>query len=192
MPPSVSTIVVSLNLHPDAMPRFPFGLAATLVATASALKTPSPILKAASAVVTPLLKPIYSLEAPLQATVTGIFNRPKVEDVRAEIDATLKSPCVVYSYPVSPFCTEAVSVLESTGCKVTVVEPGLEWFLLGPKGSALRAELGRMTGQTSFPQIFIGGEFVGGLFSGGASGGGLAKLAESGELIEKLKKARAL
>lgn len=169
------------------------GFLATVVATASALKMPSPILKVASAVVTPMLKPIYSVEAPLQEAVTGVFNGPSVEEVRAEIDATLKaSPCVVYSYPISPFCTEAVSVLQSTGCKVTVVEPGLEWFLLGPKGSAIRAELGRMTGQTSFPQIFIGGESIGGLFSGGASGGGLAGLAESGELEKKLKKARAL
>jgi glutaredoxin 3 len=168
-------------------------VASLVVATASALKMPSPILKAASAVVTTLLKPIYSVEAPLQEAVTGVFNGPSTDEVRAEIDATLKkSPCVVYSYPISPFCTEAVSVLQSTGCKVTVVEPGLEWFLLGPKGSAIRAELGRMTGQTSFPQIFIGGESIGGLFSGGVSGTGLAGLVESGELEKKLKKARAL
>lgn len=122
-----------------------------------------------------------------------MINGPSAKEVRDEIDAAISaSPCVVYSYPVSPFCTEAISLLESTGCKPTVVEPGLEWFLLGPKGSAIRAELGRMTGQTSFPQIFIGGESVGGLYSGGASGGGIAGLAESGELEAKLKRAGAL
>jgi len=165
---------------------------AVAVASASGLKLANPILKLASAVVTPLLRPLMSVEAPLQSTITGVVNGPSAEEVRAEIDATLKNPCVVYSYPVSPFCTEAIAVLESTGCELTVVEPGLEWFLLGPKGSAIRAELGRMTGQTSFPQIFIGGEHVGGLCSGGASGGGLNALAESGELEKMLKKARAL
>merc|ERR1712048_853904 len=97
------------------------------------------------------------------------------------------NPCVVYSYSLSPFCTEAIALLESTGCKFKVVEQAPEWFLLGPKGSAIRAELGQMTGQTSFPHIFIGGDSVGGLFSRGTSGGGIASLAESGELEKKLK-----
>merc|ERR1712187_121377 len=100
-------------------------------------------------------------------------------------------PCAVYSYTLSPFCQEAISLLDSTGCKCKVIEPAPEWFLLGPKGSAIRAELGQMTGQTSFPHIFIGGESVGGLFSGGASGSGIAGLAESGELVDMLTKAGA-
>ncbi len=167
-------------------------LLACCAAAVTGIKVPNPFLKVASAFVTPILKPIYSLEAPLQEKVFGALGGPSVEEVRAEIDATLKAPCVIYSYPVSPFCTEAVALLESTGATVKVVEPGIEWFLLGPKGSATRAELGRMTGQTSFPQIFIGGEHVGGLFTGGTQGGGIAGLAESGELQKMLLKAGAL
>merc|ERR1719284_1790289 len=86
---------------------------------------------------------------------------------------------------------EAVGILEDSGYEYTKIEPGLEWFLMGPKGSRLRNELGKMTGQTSFPHVFIGGESVGGLFSGGDSGGGIAGLAESGELMTMLQQAGA-
>lgn len=157
-----------------------------------ALNKPNPVLKQASAVVTPLLSPFYKIEAPLQATVTGLVGGQEREEVRAEIKSTIAAnPAVIYSYTLSPFCTEAVALLKSTGCNIKVVEPGAEWFLMGPKGSAIRAELGEMTGQTSFPHVFIGGESVGGLFTGGTSGSGIAGLAESGELMTLLKKAGA-
>lgn len=57
---------------------------------------------------------------------------------------------------------------------------GPEWIpgLLDAEGAAVRAELGKMTQQTSMPHVFIGGQSVGGLFSGsvgrgqmGAAGG---------------------
>eukprot|EP00746_Dinoflagellata_sp_MGD_P067625 gnl/MRDRNA2_/MRDRNA2_27917_c0_seq1.p1 gnl/MRDRNA2_/MRDRNA2_27917_c0~~gnl/MRDRNA2_/MRDRNA2_27917_c0_seq1.p1 ORF type:complete len:255 (+),score=52.58 gnl/MRDRNA2_/MRDRNA2_27917_c0_seq1:74-838(+) len=157
-----------------------------------ALREENAVLKGASAVVTPLLKGIYAAQAPLQAKVLGAFGGPSEEEVRAEIDSTIKSnKVVIYSYPLSPFCTEAIALLESTGCKFTTIEPGQEWFLMGPKGSAIRAELGQMTGQTSLPHIFINGQSVGGLYSGGPSEGGIAGLAESGELLPMLKKAGA-
>ena len=93
---------------------------------------------------------------------------------------------------LSPFSTEAVGVLESTGAKFEKVELGPEGFLLGGKGSAIRNELGVMYGQTSLPHIFVGGEWIGGLYSGGPSGGGLAGLMKSGELDAMLQKAKAL
>lgn len=156
---------------------------------AEAARPPNPVLKAASAVVTPLLKPIYSVEAPLQAAIFS-GGRYSEEEAIAEIQATVNAnPVVIYSYPLSPFCTEAVNILEETGCAVTTIEPGLEWFLLGPKGSALRAGLAALTGQTSFPHIFIGGRSIGGLYSGTP---GLAALVEDGSLETQLRKARAL
>lgn len=158
----------------------------------ASLKETNEGLKAASGVVTPLLKGLYAAQAPIQAKVLGTFGGPSEEEVRAEIDSTIKTnPAVIYSYPLSPFCTEAIALLESTGCKFTKIEPGQEWFLLGPKGSAIRAELGQMTGQTSFPHIFIKGQSVGGLFSGGPGGSGITGLAESGELLTMLKQAGA-
>ena len=60
----------------------------------------------------------------------------------------------------------------------------------GPKGSATRVELRKLYGQGSLPHVFIGGEWVGGLTTGGE--GGLAALVARGELVPKLKKARAL
>ena len=70
------------------------------------------------------------------------------------------------------------------------VQLGLEWFALGPKGSATRVELRKLYGQGSLPHIFIGGEWVGGLATGADDG--LAGLVESGELEAKLRKAKAL
>lgn len=157
-----------------------------------ALQTGNPLLKAASAVVTPLLKPVFKLETPLQTAITGALAKQDLNQIKAEIDDNIRKGCVVYTYALSPFSTEAIAVLESTGCKFEVIELGQEWFLLGPKASATRSQLGEMTGQTSLPHVFIGGEWVGGIFSGGTGGGGLSQLAESGELVNKLKGAGAL
>ena len=104
-------------------------------------------------------------EAPLQEKALGLIpGSPQPSEVRAQLYAKVgTSGALIYTYALSPFCTAAIRVLESTGCQFTTVELGLEWFLLGPKGSSVRAELGRMTGQTRLPHVFIGGEWVGGL-----------------------------
>ena len=61
----------------------------------------SAVLRAGSAVVTPLLKPIYSVLAPLQA---GKYDEAAT---RAAIEKDVKtSPVVVYTYDLSPFCNE--------------------------------------------------------------------------------------
>ena len=52
----------------------------------------------------------------------------------------------------------------------------------------LRCELLDLTGQSSLPHIFIGGEHIGGLSTGTP---GLAALIESGDLETKLAKAKA-
>jgi glutaredoxin-related protein len=137
-----------------------------------------------------LLKPIFSAEAKIQAAVLG--GGVDREDVKQELNDCLdakKTPAVIYTYGLSPFSTEALAVLESTGAKFEKRELGPEWFLLGGRASVLRAELDEMTGQSSLPHIFIGGESIGGLSTGTP---GLAALLESGELEAKLKKAKAL
>ena len=74
----------------------------------------------------PLLSPIFSLEADLQAAVTNLGSWNE-EEVRAEIATTIKSaPVVVYTYGLSPFSTEVVAILDSTGCKYKTVELGAE------------------------------------------------------------------
>ena len=57
-------------------------------------------------------------------------------------------------------------------------------------GMAIKAELAGITGQTSVPQVFIGGEFIGGCNDGGI--GGVMPLKSTGELEQRLIKAGAL
>ena len=97
-----------------------------LVASALGVKKPNPILKSASMVVTPLLTPVYKYEAPLQEAMMGwLPGGTSTKDVRAQIYSRVGiDPVVIYTYALSPFCTEAIRVLESTGCKFTVVELG--------------------------------------------------------------------
>jgi len=138
----------------------------------------------------PALSPIFNVEADLQAVVTNLGSYDE-EEVQADIADTINSaPVVIYTYGLSPFSTEAMSVLESTGCNLKNVELGAEWFALGPKGSATRVELRKLYGQGSLPHIFIGGEWVGGLATG--ADGGLAGLVEREELVGKLMKAKAV
>ena len=134
------------------------------------------------------MKPIFGTSNSPKNSV-GI---PRDEaEIIADIQSTISSaPVVIYTYGLSPFSTEALAVLESTGCQFNKVELGLEWFALGPKGSATRVELRKMYGQGSLPHVFIGGEWVGGLATGGE--GGLAGLVERDELLAKLKAAKAL
>ena len=153
------------------------------------VKEPNPAINLAGKAM-PLLSPIFNAEAIVQALVTNLGSYDE-EAIQADIASTIKSaPVVIYTYPLSPFSTEAVSILESTGCKFENIELGLEWFALGPKGSATRVELRKAYGQGSLPHVFIGGEWVGGLTTGGE--GGLAGLVERDELVPMLRKAKAL
>jgi len=130
-----------------------------------------------------LLKPIFAAEAKLQAL--GYDE----EEIRAKISEDVKSaPVVVYTYGLSPFCTEATKLLDSLGAQYKEIQLAPEWFLMLGESAAKRAELGAMYGRTSMPQIFIGGESVGGLMEGP----GLVPLYESGELTAKLQAAGAL
>ncbi|KAJ1622825.1 hypothetical protein T492DRAFT_618289 [Pavlovales sp. CCMP2436] len=94
----------------------------------------------------------------------------------------------MYSFPGCPFCRKAKAVLEAEGAKFTVVELDSE-----ADGPQIRARVGRLTGRTSMPAIWVGGEYIGGCNDGGpAGGGGLVGLAESGQLRSMLKRAGAI
>ena len=137
-----------------------------------------------------LVKPVFAAEASLQGSLLGAIGGVSVDDVVAEIEADKKaSKVLIYTYGLSPFSTEALGLLESTGYEFTKIELGLEWFTLGPAGSRKRVALGGMVpnGGTSLPKIFIGGEPL-----GGASGySALAEAVEDGTLEGLLKKAGA-
>ena len=133
-----------------------------------------------------VLKPFYRWEAPLQA---GDYDKAAV---RERIQKEIKDhPVVVYSYTLSPFCTEAKSLLAEQGVEVKAIELGKEWLpgLLSADAAAIRAELAAMTGQTSMPHVFIGGVSIGGLATGTP---GLTPLLKAGSLRDRLQKAGAL
>ena len=72
------------------------------------------------------LRRIFSLETKLQALVLGKLGGVDVEDVKAELAAAAQEPCVIYSYGLSPFSTEALALLEETGAKFENRQLGLE------------------------------------------------------------------
>ena len=152
--------------------------------TAEAAPMPNPAIKLAANGMT-LLKPIFAAEANLQAAVLGSIFKVDKEAVAAEI-AELKNSnkVLIYTYGLSPFSTEALSILDNSGYEYKNIELGAEWFLLGGKESEIRVALSKEVegGATSLPKIFIGGECIGGCAE-------LAALAESGELEEKMQKA---
>ncbi|CAK0877539.1 unnamed protein product [Prorocentrum cordatum] len=126
-----------------------------------------------------LLKPLFSILAELQA-----FGYDS-ETTRAALKEEVRSaPVVIYTYSLSPFCTEAVRLLDTLGVDYKEVVLAPEWFLMLGEGAAKRAELGRIFGRTSMPHIFMGGRSIGGLSEGTP---GLLPLYESGELEPALK-----
>lgn len=147
---------------------------------------PNPVIKLAANGMS-LLKPIFALEANLQAVVLGAITKVDKEAVVSDIEAMKSANDVlIYTYGLSPFSTEALSILDASGTEYANIELGLEWFLLGGEGSETRMALSRMVegGATSLPKVFIGGECIGGCAE-------LAAIAETGELAERLEGLRA-
>ncbi|GFH44452.1 glutaredoxin [Chaetoceros tenuissimus] len=156
---------------------------AALAASASAY-APNPVINVGAKGMS-LLKPIFKLEAELQAAALGTIAKIDKEEVINEIQETARTnKALIYTYGLSPFSSEAVAILEGTDYEFTQIELGAEWFLLGGKESVARVAMSEMldSGATSLPKVFIGGECIGGCAE-------LAELKESGELEAMLSKA---
>mmetsp|Transcript_4197 Transcript_4197/g.8662 ORF Transcript_4197/g.8662 Transcript_4197/m.8662 type:complete len:526 (+) Transcript_4197:144-1721(+) len=133
-----------------------------------------------------LLSEVFKLENRWQAKLLGA-EKEDYRQARKLIEETVSNNnIVIYTYKLSLFSAEAMGVLDEIGAGYENVEVGLEWFLLDKEKSVLRAELLKMTGQSSLPHVFINGKHVGGLFTGSEDGTypGLAGLKESGELMK--------
>merc|ERR1712205_228903 len=129
-----------------------------------AVRKANPALKVASAGMG-LIKPIFAAEAKLQGQLLGAIAQVSMDDVVAEIEeAKAQNPCLIYTYKLSPFSTEALALLDASGYEYTNIELGLEWFVLGGRGSQTRVALAGMcdNGASSLPKIFIGGKPLGG------------------------------
>lgn len=152
---------------------------------------PSELLRSASGVVTPLLAPLYKSTAPLQA---GSYRENEFEyksdvaEAKAEIyDMISSKPVVIYTYELSPFCSEAIDLLKSTKTSFKEISLGKEWIPGLIKSPEKRAALLEMTGQSSLPHIFVGGTSIGGLYSGSP---GLVPALERGELMGMVEDAK--
>jgi glutaredoxin-related protein len=155
---------------------------AVLLAVVNGMAAPNPVIKTMANGMS-LLKPVFVAEAKLQASVLG--NTDLQTQVGAEIESEIKAnKIVVYTYGLSPFSSEAMSMLE--GYDATKIELGAEWFLLGGKESVKRVLLAEYTedGATSLPKVFVNGLCIGGCAE-------LADLVESGEFGSLVKPAGA-
>jgi glutaredoxin 3 len=112
--------------------------------------------------------------------------------VNAQLDEYIASaPCVMFVWNASPSCKKAIQALQVVaGANVKLVPLDDPW----EEGNPLRAELGKRTGKTSVPSVWLGGQYVGG-FDAGVSAEdspGLVDLAFRGTLRSKLEAAGAL
>lgn len=148
---------------------------------------PNELLEWASDTVLSAAKPILHAIAPVQAGSQGddpLEYQRLLEEAKTLIRSQIsESQVVVFSYKLSPFCTETKSVLNNLGVSFKEVSLGLEWIpgLIADRGAITRAALLEMTGQSSLPHTFVGGQSIGGLFSGTP---GLLKAIESGKFQE--------
>ena len=105
------------------------------------------------------------------------------EAVRGALERQIKNrPCVMYSFSTCPFCKQTKDALAKLGAMYTCVE--LDEV---EGGMATRAELAKITGRTSMPAVFAGGEFIGGCNDGGM--GGVVTLHKDGRLKPLLQRA---
>jgi glutaredoxin 3 len=105
------------------------------------------------------------------------------EAVGTRIDAFVEShPVAMFSFTTCPFCRRAKDFFAQEGIEYRSLELD---ELEGNAGNEIRSILGKKTGRTSVPSIFIGGKYIGGC----NDGPGLLPLAKSGELTQLLKAA---
>ena len=90
---------------------------------------------------------------------------------------------MIFSFSTCPFCKNAKKLLDDMGVAYEAVELN---EMEG--GMALRAELAKLTGRTSMPNIWIGGKGIGGC----NDGPGLMTLHKNGELKGMLQQAGAI
>ena len=153
---------------------------------------PNEFLEGISNIVLPWFRPFLTLLTPVQA---GALNQEKnqyqkeLKMAKAQIEKEVASaPVVIYTYGLSPFSIEAKKLLDNLDIPYKEISLGGEWLpgLIGEGGSQKRAALLEMTGQSSLPNVFIGGKSIGGLFSGSP---GLVPLLEQGALRSMVEKA---
>lgn len=115
----------------------------------------------------------YVFKQSVADLIAGDFDE---EEVTSQIDSFVQqNPIAMFSFTTCPFCRRAKDYMDQEGIPYATIELDT---LEGNRGNEIRAVLGRKTGRTSVPSIFIGENYVGGC----NDGPGLLPLAETGEL----------
>lgn len=108
--------------------------------------------------------------------VAGDYDEEQVRDTVQQFVANDTVPVTMFSFTTCPFCRRAKDLLEDRGVPYAVLELD---ELDGNGGNEIRAVLGKVTGRTSVPSLFVRGTFIGGCNDGNP---GLVPLLESGGL----------
>jgi len=125
-----------------------------------------------------------------QAIADAIAGEYDVTDVQAQVkEEAMSAPLVLFTWEASPACKKALDLLKLTDATPKVIRLDNPWS----EGNVKRAALGRLTGKSSVPSVWIGGKYVGGCDDGPtADAPGLVKLAFSGKLQQMLESAGAM
>ena len=119
-------------------------------------------------------------------SIAGEYDR---DATTAEVLTIASSaPLVLFTWESSPACKKALKLIAETGVSPKVVRLDDPW----EEGNPRRAALGRLTGKSSVPSIWVGGEYIGGCDDGPSiAAPGLVPMAFRGTLREKLEAAGA-
>jgi glutaredoxin-related protein len=132
----------------------------------------------------------YNFKQSMAIAIAGEYDQ---EQVRQQIQNIVESnPFVLFTWESSPSCKQAVAALEkmnkTTPVQFTIFRLDDPWS----EGNKLRAELGKMTGKSSVPSIWINGQYVGGYDAGvSEEAPGIVTMAFQGTLRPMLEKAGA-
>ncbi|EKX38663.1 hypothetical protein GUITHDRAFT_89301 [Guillardia theta CCMP2712] len=127
-----------------------------------------------------------SIKQWIAESIAGEYDK---EAVNKRIDETIaRSPVAMFSFSKCPFCLRSKELLLNEigidKSNIKIIECDED-----PQGNAIRAELGKRTGRTSMPSIWIREQgFVGGC----NDGPGIVPLHKEGKLRGMLEAAKAL
>mmetsp|Transcript_13966 Transcript_13966/g.16870 ORF Transcript_13966/g.16870 Transcript_13966/m.16870 type:complete len:220 (-) Transcript_13966:463-1122(-) len=125
-----------------------------------------------------------------QAVADAIAGEYDREATTEEVQQLASSaPLVLFTWEASPACKKALKYLEVAGAEAKIVRLDDPW----EEGNPKRAALGRLTGKSSVPSVWINGVYIGGCDDGPTDEApGLVPLAFQGKLLPMLEAAGAV
>jgi cysteine synthase A len=94
--------------------------------------------------------------------VAAVTVTPEAERFVREAIANLASPVVMFALEWCEFCWSVRRMLSRFGVAFRSIDLDAVEFQAGDRGGAIRGALTALTGASTLPQVFIGGELVGG------------------------------